>query len=63
MCDTSCSDVNLTLNRMSGEQEASDMEADDFPIVQTQRAGLYTVTITMVKCNGTCRFSVMGFSK
>ena len=63
MCDTNCGDLNLKLAQFSGEEVASDVEPDDFPIVNTGRAGLYYVTVTMVKCSGTCRYSLIGFSK
>lgn len=63
LCDNSCGDINLVLTRFSGEQESSDVADDDVPIVKTGRAGMYSVTVTMVKCSGMCRYTLLGFSK
>lgn len=51
-CDNECSDVDLILEDPSGREVASDLLADDYPLVQVTppSSGRYMVRIRLVTC-------------
>jgi hypothetical protein len=61
VCDTDCSDLDLTLYDGDGDEVDSDLATDDVPIVSvtTDRADTYRVEISMAECSAEpCRFGV-----
>ena len=61
VCDTDCSDLDLTLYDSDGDEVDSDLASDDVPIVSvtTDRADTYRVEISMAECSAEpCRFGV-----
>jgi len=63
LCDNNCSDMDLELIDASGKIVASDLEKDDFPIVDGQ-GGDYSLLVKMVKCNtATCSYELRVWNK
>jgi len=64
MCDNGCTDLNTVLTDASGNEVDSDVEADDFPLLVTDKSGTFTLTVTMVGCKtSTCRYRLKSYSK
>ena len=63
LCDNNCSDMDLELIDASGKIVASDLEQDDFPIVNGE-GGDYSLLVKMVKCNtATCNYQLRVWNK
>ncbi len=68
VCDNDCTDVDLTLYDMDGNELDTDVEIDDFPVVETPRlaSGLrqrFQVRISMFECSvSPCRYAVAVFA-
>ncbi len=68
VCDNDCTDIDLTLYDMDGNEIDTDVEIDDFPIVETPRlaSGLrqrFRVEISMFECGASpCRYAVGVFA-
>jgi len=61
VCDESCSDLDLALFGVSGEDLGSDYELDDAPMVmfQASRSGQYRVNAMMASCDAAlCHYGV-----
>jgi hypothetical protein len=66
VCDTDCSDMDLTLFDGAGTQVDTDVLADDVPIVTVTptRSGTFRVKVAMVTCtNAPCRYGLGVFGK
>jgi hypothetical protein len=66
LCDEDCTDVDLTLYDAAGRQVASDLEADDYPMVSVtpSRSGTYRVEVKMAACSeAPCRYGVGVFAR
>ncbi len=64
VCDGDCTDLDLVLSA-DGEEIASDLEADDTPVlvVEVEEGGTLTLRVGMAVCSsGPCRYGVGLFS-
>ncbi len=67
VCDSDCTDIDLTLYDMDGNEIDTDVEVDDFPIVRTGRlaSGVrqrFQIEVSMFDCSVTpCRYAVAIF--
>ena len=66
VCDQDCSDIDLRLFDPDGDEVASDLRADDWPIVTVtpSYSGRYTVRVVMASCSrNPCYYGVGVFTK
>jgi len=66
VCDTDCSDLDLTIFDTTGKEIDSDDEDDDAPIVtaEPRRTGRYRVVVSMAACSAEpCRYGIGIFGK
>ena len=64
VCDLDCGNLDIRLFGIDGKEVAKDVEDDDFPIVNFDKAGTYTVQLTMVACKSDpCAFGVTAFKQ
>lgn len=64
-CDADCGDIDLTLYSGNDEVIDSDVETDDYPLVQVvvTQTGVFRVEVTMANCSApTCFYGVGTFS-
>lgn len=64
-CDSDCGDIDLTLYSGSDEPIDTDIEVDDYPLVQVvvTQSGSFRVEVTMANCSApTCFYGVGIFS-
>ena len=64
VCDLDCGNLDIRLLGIDGSEVAKDVEDDDFPIVNFEKPGTYTVRVTMVKCKSSpCAFGIKAFKQ
>jgi hypothetical protein len=67
MCDSDCSDLDLRLDTVDGQEVDSDYQIDNTPAVYVEnlgRSGTYLLTIGMAACvSGSCRYGVGVFRR
>lgn len=64
VCDLDCGNLDIQLLGIDGSEVAKDVEDDDFPIVNFDKPGTYTVRVTMVKCkDNPCAFGIKAFKQ
>jgi hypothetical protein len=66
VCDSDCSDLDMTLLDPDGEQVADDLQGDDVPIVLVTptRTGSYAVSVRMAACSADpCRNAIQMFAR
>ena len=64
-CDADCGDIDLTLYSGNDELIDSDVETDDYPLVQVvvTQSGRFRVEVTMANCSApTCFYGVGTFN-